>query len=599
MFRRPQGLQSLIRALPNSSTFLRRFQSTQSGSSQINLKADIRALYRKVHPDLFHEYPDERRTNETSLKHLQNYLSQVGLGIGGRGGGGDGGGGGGGAVDSETRPGALKLQFYVRDAGAVDPSLEIDKGLRLVTVSLPPPMSQASVRQHSSSSRSESEKGPHISVTRALHRLLRAVGVTTLSDSDRSSDPSSQTYGGEGGGQEIPKKKNTQWHWWAEELVQELDGSTLPLRQFAQDAAEVLRRQESSMLAAHAQVSSLRAAFRMARGLTVTYTDAFVCDYSPAEQVAKFVNLARALDIFGFKASPDPSSSSSSSLGGGNTLEGCRICLGHPSSSGIDSFGTIWLNLTEDWDRWAEFLVRDLDMTKVRNQMQRVSQVRQMENRCASALGVGLVYTTHADTLSSAYWHQLNTILNDEEEEEEEARHPTPPLLHVPLSFAPSDQIDRDPRDGGGGGSSSSSSGSSSSDSDSDSGGSCSTSQGAPCLDEELGLLRVPIGTNARIVRQLVREKGPLAEIIVQKSRAEQEEAKALTDETRRRLGLRRLAQDPTLSYDLYRRGCDRLLQHEKVLLPFLEGLSLRIGPESRAPRPDSPYIDIAWDIEM
>jgi len=115
MFRRPQGLQSLIRALPNSSTFLRRFQSTQSGSSQSNLKADIRALYRKVHPDLFHEYPDERRTNETSLKHLQNYLSQVGLGIGGR--GGDGGGGGGGAVDSETRPGALKLQFYVRDAG--------------------------------------------------------------------------------------------------------------------------------------------------------------------------------------------------------------------------------------------------------------------------------------------------------------------------------------------------------------------------------------------------------------------------------------------------------------------------------------------------
>jgi hypothetical protein len=37
----------------------------------VPLKHALRALYKKVHPDLFHEYPEEKAENEKSFKLLQ------------------------------------------------------------------------------------------------------------------------------------------------------------------------------------------------------------------------------------------------------------------------------------------------------------------------------------------------------------------------------------------------------------------------------------------------------------------------------------------------------------------------------------------------
>ena len=39
-----------------------------------SLKSQLRALYRLVHPDLFHDAPVEKETNEVSFKALQEYL---------------------------------------------------------------------------------------------------------------------------------------------------------------------------------------------------------------------------------------------------------------------------------------------------------------------------------------------------------------------------------------------------------------------------------------------------------------------------------------------------------------------------------------------
>ena len=88
-------------------------------SGDTSLKSQLRALYRLVHPDLFHDAQVEKETNEVSFKALQEYLNADDSGF--------------------HQPGACRIEFYLRqpppEAGGPEPA-----SFRKVDLTLPPPV---------------------------------------------------------------------------------------------------------------------------------------------------------------------------------------------------------------------------------------------------------------------------------------------------------------------------------------------------------------------------------------------------------------------------------------------------------------------------
>lgn len=72
----------------------------------------------------------------------------------------------------------------------------------------------------------------------------------------------------------------------------------------------------------------------------------------------------------------------------------------------------------------------------------------------------------------------------------------------------------------------------------------------------------------------------------------------SLRHETERRLQLRRLKRDATVSDAQFNQCCQNLLQQAHVLMPLMEGLSFRVAHLNQV-APDGEYIDIAWDFRI
>ncbi|CAG9462164.1 unnamed protein product [Pedinophyceae sp. YPF-701] len=494
---------------PAAPAFARGYAAGDTGHAE--LKRKLRGLYRLVHPDLFHDSPVERATNETSLKALQQYLSEVGLGFGSS-------GAAQGGLGEST--GALRVKFFLRE-----PDGGPDAGLRQVAASLPPPHRTLG-------------GAPAAPVARALRKLLVAVG---LIEGGAAHDPERDAW----------RQDDDAAHAWSQGLAAELDGADLPLAQFVQEAAEVLRRQEAEMMGVRARVGSMRAAFRFGRGVSVTHTAALSA-LPPSQQVDRMLDLARALDVIDeYNIFP-----------GEQPLAGTRICLGRATA--IDSFGTVWLDVRSPVEEWIAHLAK-MDLAGVRAQQQRVADVRALENRCADALGVAVLYATHADTLTPAYWNHLTALHSYCQAHGAHAGAPLLSLPAIPLEMHPADPA--------------------------------APHEDQLTVDAASGALVAPIGCPPDLLVEHARRAGAEAVAVAQRVRGEAERRANLADQTRLALGLRRLAQDPALPNTLFMECCHRLMEHKRKLQPVLAGQSLRVAPESRAPRPDSPYIDIAYDI--
>ena len=107
-------------AKSGDTSLIRWFASGSAAKSgDTSLKSQLRALYRLVHPDLFHDAQVEKETNEVSFKALQEYLNADDSGF--------------------HQPGACRIEFYLRqpppEAGGPEPA-----SFRKVDLTLPPPV---------------------------------------------------------------------------------------------------------------------------------------------------------------------------------------------------------------------------------------------------------------------------------------------------------------------------------------------------------------------------------------------------------------------------------------------------------------------------
>jgi hypothetical protein len=158
-------------AQPPSNFCVGRRGWASSSTGGDTFKAQLRNLYRLIHPDFFHDWPAEREENERSFALLQEYLSTVQEGAKGQ-----AGSAGKGyhfifylrkaphSVEAE-RPGSDSKQREGGEEDGEESREELLEGLFRVSVTLPPP---------------QTGRGRHGAETSrlALGKLLRAVGLS-------------------------------------------------------------------------------------------------------------------------------------------------------------------------------------------------------------------------------------------------------------------------------------------------------------------------------------------------------------------------------------------------------------------------------------
>ncbi|RWS14545.1 T-cell activation inhibitor-like protein [Dinothrombium tinctorium] len=88
--------------------------------TSVEVSTALRPFYFRVHPDKFHQYPNERMVNENSLKLLNEYLSNL--------------------INKTQKYGLMTLTFYIQENTTVDQSsnVSLPAKLKKVDISLSP-----------------------------------------------------------------------------------------------------------------------------------------------------------------------------------------------------------------------------------------------------------------------------------------------------------------------------------------------------------------------------------------------------------------------------------------------------------------------------
>lgn len=103
--------------------------------------------------------------------------------------------------------------------------------------------------------------------------------------------------------------------------------------------------------------------------------------------------------------------------------------------------------------------------------------------------------------------------------------------------------------------------------------------------------------TESRVLA-ILQVEGPAFVAHIQGTRDIEEEAESMRALTERRLRLRRLMRDPSLSHKHFRAACLRMLHGSASLVQLFEGLSVRVSFANQV-APNGDVIDIAWDFEV
>lgn len=199
---------------------------------------------RIVHPDLFHNSPYERSTNEASFALLQSYLTPNDRA---------------GVPDDVSRE-AIRLRFFLREPDAIyhdNSEAVVSSGFREIHATLPPPIFL--------------DASPPLLAPvcrRALENLLRKCGLAPETD---AAQPEASEYQG------------------------------MRLGEFLREAAEEQRQRQmqagagagpSSITLTLARVQAIRGAFRSQRGILTAFTGSL----DVKGQLAALEGLAKAID---------------------------------------------------------------------------------------------------------------------------------------------------------------------------------------------------------------------------------------------------------------------------------------------------------------
>ncbi|GLI68033.1 hypothetical protein VaNZ11_012356 [Volvox africanus] len=507
------------------------------------LRAALRLLYKRVHPDLFHDLPRAKAENERSFKLLQEYVQLAK----------------GGDLRSPAARLPYRFAFYLREAPQGVEAGELERpevpatpplrpyvgarakqqqqqrvpvraaardreassggnpscddseevaGLHLVRVTLPPPAISA-----------PGAKDLAAPTRRALIKLLAACGLA--STGKEGTDDADDTVAAE-------------------------DGGPLSLAAFLPDAVEAMRQAEAARASDSAvRVANLRGALRMHRQVMVSFSDK---QLPAVAQVALLERLARVVDTAGPELQ----------------LQGCHIVLG--DRLGLDRMGHLCLSTAEPNDAWTDFL-RGVDMDFVLQQRKNVQVLRNMEAQVARAVGVAQIFTPYSNLMEPSYRGFLERLASAAT-----TRGPLGDGAFGDVSLCGMPPLPSEP--------------------------------GQPCTPScrldgiTPGVIQVATDTPDAYIYEAVAKLGTDAQAAVRMHRHVESQLVELSSKTRQRLRMRSFTRDPRVAPDHFRRACILLLEQTAALMPLLEGSSVRIGFANRI-APDGSCIEIAHDFML
>ncbi|GAQ90460.1 Hypothetical protein KFL_006420060 [Klebsormidium nitens] len=461
------------------------FSSSAQGELQRaetpTIKSQLRMLYKRVHPDLFHGHPAERATNERSFKLLQEYLSVAHEG-------------------SHSPSRHFRFEFFLHPSEETPPpapTSERTPNLEKVEVALPPP-------RHAFGTNGELTQ----STRRALGKLFAACGLAA----DISSPDD--------------------------------DISIQSLGDLLRHAGETARQREADVMTSSRRMVIARNALRMGRGVKAVLQGPLLS--APAHvQAEALEKLAKALDL-----APDAE------------VGGITFVLG--GKHGLDAAtGNVWLRWDAKATEWGARIAA-VDMDSVVRAKQRALERQFKEAQVATVVGVEMVYTDHGVGSSSEYEECLDRL-----ESHGRARGPVEGGIfsEVPL------RVIRGGDEGVNGFE----------------------------IDERMGFVSVPVGASAEEVWRFLEKRGQEALGIVHRFRSAEQRLADVSAHVRKKLRLRHLSFDSSISADQYLQCCTKLLRHASTLIQLTDGLSLCIGSVDRLPQEgeDPPLVHMRWNFSI
>jgi hypothetical protein len=239
-------------------------------------------------------------------------------------------------------------------------------------------------------------------------------------------------------------------------------------------------------------------------------------------------------------------------------LNGLRLGLTH--GFGLDEYGTLWLDVSSEYDAWLEYL-HNTDLDMIRHRLQTIDNLKESERELATALGIELVVPAPALLISDCRDYQI--FLDSTAQAAERAYDfPMKNLSQVVLEIQPS----------------------------------LPPSSGKNSSLDGSGKISVGVGDPGSVIIDVLRTSGQAAARHAEIARKQQEEVESMKRKVERSLRLRSLHAHPDLPVHKFTTGCLRLLERSQQLGPILEGLPIRLA-EVNYYRPGLPQIDVSWSF--
>lgn len=339
----------------------------------------------------------------------------------------------------------------------------------------------------------------------ALNKLLTAFGIEAVpkSDSDRSNETS------------------------------------MSLRYWLPMAVELYHKNSASHSALQTEIHAVKMAYRLAHGRPLIISDEFRHDADTTLEAAK--RMYRLVSE------------------NGENLGGLRIGL--TRGFGRDENGTIWLDISSEYDAWLDYL-DNTDLDLIRHHLQTINNLAGKERELASALGIGLVVS--APAVQTDYRKYKNFLDSTAQAAERAYDFPMNNLSKVVLEVQSNLPMQNNERN-----------------------------KSSP---DGSGKIPISVEDPGHVVLDMLRRSGPTAALHAEIERKQQEDIEGMKRKVERALRLRSLHAHPDLASYKVRAGCLRLLDRSQQLGPILEGLPIRLA-EVNYYRPGLPYIDISWSF--
>ncbi|GIL79845.1 hypothetical protein Vretimale_12462 [Volvox reticuliferus] len=501
------------------------------------LRPALRLLYKRVHPDLFHDLPRAKDENERSFKLLQEYVQLAQ----------------GGDPRSPAARLPYRFAFYLREAPQGVESEELEGARGPPTSPLRPPVGARSEQQQlqqqvpvgtaardSEAAANGNPRCEDSTEVAGLHLVrvtlppptISAPGAKELAAPTRKALIKLLAACGLASTGRVGEEVTD------DNTVAAEDGGPLSLAAFLPDAVEAMRQVEAARASDPAvRVANLRGAMRMHRQVMVSFSDK---QLPAATQASLLERLARVVDAAGPELQ----------------LQGCHIVLG--DRLGLDRMGHLCLSAAESNDTWMDFL-NGVDMDFVRQQRKNV--------QVAQAAGVAQVFTPYANLMEPSYREFLERLAAMAA-----TQGPLGDGAFRDVSLCGMPPLPSEP------------------------GQPCTP---ACRLDGTTpGVIQVATDAPDADIYEGVAKLGTDAQVAVRMHRNVESQLAELSSKTRQRLRMRSFTRDPRVTPDRFRRACGLLLEQAAALMPLLEGCSVRIGFANRV-APDGSCIEIAHNFEL